>query len=65
MEVEIRHGFDRPLDLIGVVVQMIGRAARPAEQMQVGGISVGAAQGVTPQTSEWRVLTAYELGAEP
>ncbi|WP_145941748.1 hypothetical protein [Corynebacterium glyciniphilum] len=65
LEVDIKHGFDRPADLIGVVVQMIGRAARPAEQMSVGGISVGAAQGVTPQSSEWRVLGAYELGAEP
>lgn len=65
LEVEISHGYERPLDLVGVALQMIGRGARPAEQMSVGGISVGATQSVTPQSSEWRVLGSYELGAEP
>lgn len=65
LEVTLDHGYEHPADLIGVAIAMAGRAARPAEQMSVGGISVGASQGVTPQSSEWRVISSYELGAEP
>lgn len=65
LRITLRHGFENPGDLIGVIAQMTQRALNPTNAHTVGSISVGASQAVTPQSSEWRVLSNYELGPLP
>lgn len=65
VEVEFRHGFSKPLDIIAVAGSMAGRAVSPGQNYSVGAISVGGATGLTPQSTEWRVLDLYKLGPMP
>jgi hypothetical protein len=63
--VTMRHGYDSALDLVGVCLQMAKRTAEAHSSYQVGGISVGASNGITPQSTEWRIVDCYKLGPLP
>lgn len=63
--VTITHGYETAPDLANVCVQMSKRTAEAHTSMQVGGISVGASQGITPQSTEWRIIDMYKLGPMP
>ena len=62
---KVRHGYSNPTDLIGVIQSMAARATQPQSSYSVGRISVGAPGSATPQSTEWRVLDLYKLGARP
>lgn len=64
IEVDAEHGYDDP-PVVAVVHRMAERAHAPSESYSVGGISVGAPAGLTPQSTEWRILDAYKLGPMP
>lgn len=63
--VTLRHGFESAPDLAGVCLKMADRSVQVQGSVSVGGISVGATAGITPQSTEWRVLDMYKLGPEP
>lgn len=63
--VTITHGHDSAPDLAAVALEMAARSMRPAGNISVGSISVGAATGATPQSSEWRIVDLYKLGPLP
>lgn len=63
--VKIRHGFDSPADIIGVVKAMAARSCQPQSSYTVGRISLGAPGAATPQSTEWRLVDFYKLGARP
>lgn len=63
--VTLRHGYLDAPDLAAVCQQMAKRTIQAQGSVSVGGISVGAAAGVTPQSTEWRVLDLYKLGPIP
>lgn len=63
--VTITHGYDSAPDLVNVILQMCKRTAEAHGSLQVGGISVGASQGITPQSSEWRIIDLYKLEPTP
>lgn len=65
VEAKIRHGFDNPVDVIGVVKAMAARSCQPQSSYTVGRISLGAPGAATPQSTEWRLVDAYKLGARP
>lgn len=65
VEVTFRHGFESPADIIGVAALMAGRTSSPGQNYSVGAISVGGASGLTPQSTEWRILDLYKLGPMP
>ena len=65
LKVTLRHGFETPKSLVGVIAQMVSRANTHTGSYTVGHISVGASQAVTPQSTEWRVIDLYKLGALP
>lgn len=62
---DIRHGYDHPADIIGVIAAMATRSATPQTSYTVGRIAVGAAAAATPQSTEWRVIDGYKLGPVP
>ncbi|MDK4326783.1 hypothetical protein QPX54_09750 [Corynebacterium propinquum] len=64
IQAEVVHGYDDP-PVVAVVHRMAERAHAPSESYSVGGISVGAPAGLTPQSTEWRILDAYKLGPMP
>lgn len=61
----IRHGYEKLADLTGVVLAMAARSVQPQASYTVGRISVGAPGSATPQSTEWRLLDLYKLGARP
>lgn len=65
ISVTITHGYEEAPELAGVVLEMASRATRPSGNLSVGGISVGASSGLTPQSSEWRIVDLYRLGPLP
>lgn len=73
VNVDFEHGFGAlgdsvdsyPQDLISVVLAMASRAAQPSGAITVGGISMGATTGITPQSHEYRILDTYKLRALP
>lgn len=65
VSVTLHHGYESAPALAGVCLKMAGRAVQAQGSLSVGGISVGASAGITPQSTEWRVLDMYKLGPEP
>lgn len=63
--VTCQHGYESAPDLEAVCVSMVRREALPQQQYQVGSISVGAQGGVTPQSSEWRIVDMHKMGPLP
>lgn len=63
----IRHGYDvsEVGEIVQVCKQMAGRASRPQEGYTVGRISTSAPGGVTPQSTEWRIIDLFKLGPLP
>ncbi|MGV3071487.1 hypothetical protein ACEE90_03455 [Corynebacterium phoceense] len=62
---DIRHGFDLPGEIDSVVRAIAARSVQPQSSYAVGRISVGAPAAATPQSTEWRIIDEYRLGARP
>lgn len=64
--VEAVHGFRSCPALVAVCAQMIGRSLTAGQDgYTVGGITVGARSGITPQSTEWRIIDRYRLEPTP
>lgn len=61
----IRHGMEDAPALAAVCCQMAVRSATAQDGYTVGGISVGARAGITPQSTEWRIIDRYRLEPTP
>ncbi|CAB0889809.1 hypothetical protein FRC0411_00292 [Corynebacterium diphtheriae] len=64
--VTMKHGYEKPTEILGVINDMARRANESnLTQLNVGGISVGATNSATPQSSEWRIVDELRLGPLP
>lgn len=63
--VTARHGLDAAPALAAVCCQMAVRSATAQDGYTVGGISVGTRAGITPQSTEWRIIDRYRLEPGP
>lgn len=66
MTVTVRHGLDACPALVAVCCQMVGRSVFAGQDgYTVGAITVGGRSGITPQSTEWRIIDHYRLEPTP
>lgn len=62
----VRHGLESCPALVAVCAQMVSRSLFSGQDgYTVGSISVGTRSGITPQSTEWRIIDHYRLEPTP
>lgn len=65
IHVTVRHGYPSAPTVVAIIKALLERGISASQGIKVGGISVNATSGLTPQSSEWRLLDQWKLGPMP